>query len=152
MAAMAMPGTAPITTIKMAARTRCRLNHESTREERRCRFAPELVTDGAPRPASNRAPKPLAAQPSSNVGRHLERWTGNGLPDRSSAVLRGNRARNYGGRGAQPMTTGRGWPTVLHMTVVGDDAEPPVPGTLFSARRWPTDERARSVVGAALDR
>src|ERR671910_839305 len=42
-AAIAMPGTAAITTIEMAARNLWRLDQESTREERRCRFARELV-------------------------------------------------------------------------------------------------------------
>jgi hypothetical protein len=42
-AAIAMPGTAAITAIEMAARSLWRLDQESTREERRCRFARELV-------------------------------------------------------------------------------------------------------------
>lgn len=48
MAAMAMPGTAPMTTIEMAARSLCRLDHERIREEGRCRLARELIAE-APR-------------------------------------------------------------------------------------------------------
>jgi hypothetical protein len=50
MAAMAIPGTAAITSTEMAASSLCRLDQDSTREERRCRAARELIAEALSRP------------------------------------------------------------------------------------------------------